>query len=574
MWKFVITSFLLLFVFSVPALSGDVPQFNITLELNESGLSPSSKDSQSFNVLDKAVWDPRTSRLRLIGHRDSRYKISKISYRTYLETILETSNPQVTLLWTEESKMKLRRWVKNLDSSLYLETFTRRLFEIFDENGRLKDNRRWLGEILGIKYFSDPKTPAPNRLEVLQAVFTKAGKSDAGLMVVGLFLFHDSNSYSAKTNSIIKMLLASSNERLSRKISREVKRGRKPSPKTLSKAYVQLLEHMEAAFTLPENSLMQIYFPLLKSQVDPTKAFEKASSHLMNLLPKVLYKDLRKILKHHQEIQIPSDILIQTAGFQPQMRSVYIGVKPDNPLANLLFRADFLSKTLPHQIQLQGVIPGYQTEFSYYRSHPQAQNTAEKIGIRRQMWLFPDSTDWSIGKDQNSLEIREVEMGFHSQVLENRKDVMVEREDYDEFLTAHYESLAQYFPVLHEIREAAKLAIVKHWLQDLNKRGAEPMPVEFNQGPDLIEGRLYLTLAPQFRNGVPNLRFVAEGGVSLSPSPSKGLFQERGKFTFSKDLSISHQKFIHIALKTLSQDLLFVKGEEKKEPPVLGLKGQ
>lgn len=571
------TTCLLLLIFSFPANGQAGLGFTLSQELAEGSPTNLPKTPSAFNVLDRAVWDPQTSHLKLIGHQDPQYSISRIPYQQYFPTILETPNLAVTLVWTEESKKAVRAWIKNLDSSRYLENLTRQLFQLFDEQGRIPKNRRWLARVLGLMpearhveslQASDLRNPgqSPTRLEVLQAVFDQVEKRDAGKILEGLFLFHASDNPSSQTHALIRMLAGIRNDRLFRKVKRDAEKGRKPPKRTLRKVYPQLLDFMEQAFGLRENTLLQVYSLALQRENNPSKAFKKALLLFRDLLPKILQQDLQKIFGRYQEIQVPPEVLVASTGIQPQMKLIYIGAKPENPLADLMFRADYLCKQLPHQPQLQKLIPGYQTEFSFYRDHPQVQDILEKKGVQRRMWVFPDRTILDPEKDANSLELPAVKMSFHIQVLEGNREILLVQAGYDELLTSLYESLAQHFPVLHELREAAKLAVLGRWYQSLPQAGNVPQKgLEFFQGPKTIPGSLYLSWAPQFRNGITNLRWTAEGGIWLGLPPEENFFHPTGTFSFAKDLSSSHRKFLRTSLQTLAKDLLKVKLSEEQK---------
>ena len=544
--------------------------FSLSLNWNHHYPNPNTA-SKLINVLDGAIWNPRTSHLILMGHQDPKYSVHAIPYQQFFKTILKNSNPAVTLLWQENSKNQIIQWMDQLESPSVMQDLSLELFRLFNKEEKIAPDRFWLAEKLGISEIDLKNNP--NRLTVLKEIYSQLGKEKSVFLIEDLFRIKASHYLPASISEMVHVLEIGGYDRWIKKMNQEMKKKGKISSKTYHKVFKKFFVVLEKSFDFPRKSLLKTYKRSFKNFNSPEKAFNVAFEKFFKDWPKNLAKDLHKILNQYDEIQVPPEVLAKILKIEPRMKSVYVGVQKNDPLADLLFRADYLTKHLAHQPRLVASIAGYQTEFSYDQHQLPRMNGStgsRDEQIHRRMWLFPDYTRLAPGNMLFSVVIQETKMAFHEERLLEKNQSKDLKDGYSQLLTSLYDPLSQQFPVLHQMREASKLAALARWYQELPQAHVpKPKKEVFYPGSNDIKGALYFSFSPKIQDGTSRLRMVAEGGALLS-LPSKEFFHSSlgGKFSFTKNLDSHHPNFLKEDLENLARDLLAVKKIKGKPLPL------
>ena len=231
----------------------------------------------------------------------------------------------------------------------------------------------------------------------------------------------------------------------------------------------------------------------------------------------------------------PNGLLIDGNGIQSALGSgpafvsspVYFnGLAPDLELARRMFEGDYLLKRLIHNFRFTSSIPGYQTEFAYEhpRTGPQIAH-AEK----ERAWISVGHLDLAQPPQGTTLEIRGLRMRISVrsgvELGSSVADKTEKPNGYESLITSFYESLAQKYPILHEISEAAKLSGVAQWIRARHRNATLPTAgLTRWKEPETVPGLLYLTLyiPPGQPSGSQNIAvkslLVPTGGVRLSPA--------------------------------------------------------
>jgi hypothetical protein len=221
-----------------------------------------------------------------------------------------------------------------------------------------------------------------------------------------------------------------------------------------------------------------------------------------------------------------------------RVRPEYLDLDPASALARVMLDSDYLGKSLKNNRALEAKILGFQTKFAFERSKPHEPNRVR--GER--LWFWIGHVDLAESNNRNTLEIQGVSMRVGMRQFDDSlRGVQLDSPDekvlpYEARLTALYDQFARQYPVLHELKECAKLAAVARWLRTRDPRVRLPKAgrVKLRQ-PDVLLGLFYAYLSIPSGRGptgppksgqtsfhtVLDVEEVAEGGVSLDPFPGE-----------------------------------------------------
>jgi hypothetical protein len=158
----------------------------------------------------------------------------------------------------------------------------------------------------------------------------------------------------------------------------------------------------------------------------------------------------------------------------------------------------------------------YQTEFAFERNHPVAMTST--VSATCHLWITIDQVDMARSSDGNVFAVRGAKMRFNIQAKGGTNTQATEcSADYANLLTSLYDDFSAEFPVLHELREAAKLAASARWLKTRNSSARLPQAGRSVwNAPTKTAGLLFLMWSPKPpKLGAPAMAIKAMGGVSL-----------------------------------------------------------
>lgn len=216
--------------------------------------------------------------------------------------------------------------------------------------------------------------------------------------------------------------------------------------------------------------------------------------------------------------QVPPELVEDEYHIHPEMTPEYLGVPRDSQLARLMLTSDYLGKQLDNRQDLKRKIPGYQTQVEYQINHPE---TVRRNNTAYRVWISVAGIDAAQSTNGRMLALREAKMRFNIRETDNQHHELPNQQPdgYENVLTGFYDQFAQEFPILHELREAAKLAAVALWMQ--KQSPAVHLPDEGRatwKGPDKVAGLVYIYFTVNLRHESKIIK-MAEGGVSLVPRP-------------------------------------------------------
>jgi len=602
-----------------PSRQTDV--FGKSLETGATGLYRLEEDI-TFNVLDRAEFDPESGLLTLAGHLDSRYATGRIPYLQHLAELIDHPRPEFSLNWTPRSEREVDAFLARLDDPDYQDKMLgdwtawigdggkptavgKALFPVLgiqptksggpggvlgiqirygdysvvvtnlapggaaDRAGvrvgdeiRLVNNNQFghaytfarfidglgagskalldvlrNGELLDIAVTLDPAPGDPwdrmTRYELIGAIFHAAGNHPAGQMVEALGVMDALQKGGWGQEEYMRVLEEIFH--IGKSYNQYADLSSRGRNKTISLAtYRQglrrlLAESFDNIFDPYGRMMTKRFDARMQSGMNPSDAVVKTHADVDEILPAQFAEALRSLYRSRPEIRIPPEIIMQTVGIAPTVVPEYIGFDGSSQLARVLYHADYLGKSLVNKPELADRISGYQTEFSYYRTNPRRNGIAIDNTTER-LWISVENFDLAQSENGQVLETRNAKLRFNIRDLGAGLDREVRPGDYEALLTSLYEDFALEYPVLHELREAAKLMAVANWIKVRDP--AFELPREGRMrwtGPAELPGRIYFTWATERRPGAANFQIMATGGIALVPpvGPSGPVFPEQ-----------------------------------------------
>ncbi len=576
----------------------------------------------TFNVLDRAEFNPESGLLTLAGHLDTRYATGRIPYLQHLAELIDHPRPEFSLNWTPQSEREVDAFLARLDDPDYQDELLGDWTSWIGDGGKPTAVGKALLPLLGVQPIKNGGAGGllgiqiryGDRSVVVTALAPGSAAVRAGIRVGDEITLVNNRQFSHPYTfaRFIDRLGAGSKvqlnmlrdgdfmdisvtldaapgdpwDRLTRyELVGAILHAVKNHPAAqmvetvgvqdaLQKggwgqdAYMRVLEEIfligkthdqfvdldrrgrnkaislaayrQGLRRLLAESFDNVFDPFgrrmtkrfnfrMQSGMNPSDAVVKTYADVDELLPKILAEALPKLYRSRPEIRVPPEIIMQTVGIAPTVVPEFIGFDGNSQLARVLYHADYLGKGLVNTPELAERIAGYQTEFSYYRSNPRRDGIAIDNTTER-LWISVEGFDLAQSENGQVLDTRSAKLRFNIRDQSAGVDREVRPGDYEALLTSLYDEFAHEYPVLHELREAAKLLAVANWIKVRDP--AFELPREGRAGwtgPAELPGRVYFTWATERRAGVANFQMMATGGIALVPpvGPSGPVFPDQ-----------------------------------------------
>lgn len=332
----------------------------------------------------------------------------------------------------------------------------------------------------------------------------------------------------------------------------EVMNGQRSKDAFMNELPRRIVEGMERTLDLPSGSLVDVYDRSRYRSADPWPPLDVAVLELNRLLEPRIKEALRAALNQNDEISMPVAVLDPDSDFKPQVHPRYISIPAHSELARLFIEADYVAKAFLHRPELSEQIPAYQTEYAFSGDR---MGRVEETTSR--LWIEPARMDVHRSADNGTLRFGRTEMRIN---IGRAIGGGAERRDeaYGRFLTDLYDELAQEFHPLHELREAAKLAVVGRWIQ--SQKSGFRLPIEGRarlSPPATLEGFVTLIWSPKRLK----VSLIAPGGIDFNVppiGPSGPVFPDEVRVNVPIDASVvnlkglSRNPVLRLAPSTLS----------------------
>jgi len=477
-------------------------------------------DEIIFNVLDQVDYDSKTGQIALTGHLDTNYRTTGIPYLEYLATLLDNPSPEFSLEWTAESNRRVDDFRRQTGSDAELKKLAREWGTWMDAAGHVTPAGRVIMPMFGISppvdSMGDPWQKM-DRYQIISSVIAAAGNKKGALVVDAYRLIHQTLPNISK-EALISLLNATGTYELIERLYAQLRQGKLTQAQLDLQMYRAICQGLDRAFNLSNQPVTQFFDRSIRQGKSVGDSYDAATVvEFDRQLRGVFETSLRTLWRSKPEIQIPLSVA------SPSLRETliviphYFGVEKQSLLAKLLFDIDYVSKRFVDSPELAADIPGYQTLFTFRRTHPLAFRKSLDISGER-FWTSIERIDASRSTDGNVLAFRDVKMHFN--IREHRadgRDLPIQQlGEYEKLLSSLYEGFAREYPVFHELREAAKLAYAAQWLKT---KSPEPrMPASGRsvwEGPASVPGFMFVTWSPI---GEDVITWSAVGGVSLRVS--------------------------------------------------------
>ncbi len=356
-----------------------------------------------------------------------------------------------------------------------------------------------------------------NRYDILSMLFSKTGMANAARVIDAL------GRYSRITGQIYKKmaledLIGATGQYDNREaLSARYNRGELSANQWRGLVMRGVSQGIERAFRLSPGTLTRDFDAELAKGASAGNAFTATLRALDRQLLKIGESALRNLFNRLDEVIIPASLAEALLGVAPQVHPRYIGMRSDTLLARVMFEADYLAKAIVEMPDLSKRITAYQTQFVFYGKHPATRSPMGR-SITQRLWISIDRVPLVQSPNGHTLSIGDVDMRFNiadvPSAVQGGSSSTESANGYGEFLTSLYDDLAAEFPVLHELREAAKLAAVSRWLRARWPDFRLPANGQSRwQGPETLDGVVYLMWEPQGAR----VQIAAVGGISMVP---------------------------------------------------------
>lgn len=515
----------------------------------------------AFNVLDRIEYDSATGRVVIMGHFDPDFPALAVPYYQHLSTLLQYPAPEFSLEWTVESERRVAELFRRMDSDVELKKIVAEWGRWIDERGKITPAGRYFLPLFGIKpQFSDDHIC--KKIEALRKQGGRAANNLADLMEKTNDLGSCAYNWDAmdRYQIIAKILLSSDDFRGSQLVdamgmlARSTPgRSRQEAIESIyfatntiemayslrdqmvakrisrDQAYTQLNREicraLDGIFSLASQPVYRAFEASLQRDRNPDVALNFCFSEMDRQMFGVLKNAFEKI-KPKGEVHVPLELVNPSLAGTVTAEPKYYNVDGRTLLGKVMLEADFLAKRLINMPELKSRIQGYQTEFEFQRSHPNAGRLTGSTTTYH-LWISIDRVNARQSPDGNILAFDDVTMRFNIREKgKDGRDLPPRPDGYETLLTSLYNELSKELPALHEVREVAKLAYAARWLKFRAPNLTLPSSMRQTwEVPQRVQGTMYVAWSPvQPSVGGAAVAISAMGGISfrLPPVPDVG----------------------------------------------------
>ncbi|MFB9262911.1 PDZ domain-containing protein [Bradyrhizobium erythrophlei] len=281
----------------------------------------------------------------------------------------------------------------------------------------------------------------------------------------------------------------------------------------------KLFARIDEVFRFSGSPTLTAFNSAISRGVDAGSAVSVGFAAFDKVYPRKFGEYLDRIMLRPEGVQIPAEVIESVVRIHPEMAPEFIGIGPDTLLARAMFAGDYVIKQMANRPDLKSFIPEYQTKLEYDQTHPASKKTESTYRI----WISVAKVDQAPSADGLSLNIRDARLQFNMREQQNHRDLPPSPGGYESKLNAIIDQLERYYPVLHELREAAKLSSAANWIR--SKTPGFRLPSEGMvrwSAPSRVPGLVfeYLT-SPDPSYLKAKIHWIAEGGVSLVVPPDQ-----------------------------------------------------
>lgn len=460
------------------------------------------EQSAEINVLERVYFNATSGELTLVGRHDPQFASGAIPYLQHLALLLESTNPEFTLTWTAASERKLDAFFARMDRPEELKKLVDDVGAL-NRGGSVPASAQWLLAYLGVTPIGG-RYPNLDRDDFSSVLLAKAGNRAGACVVIAAKGMRASETQgdAARQKAFDEFVRALG--------------------LSTGSAERRVCEQLDAVFAIEGRPVGRAFDAAASKGVGNHAALNACFAEFNNHRRGIIERAFDKVFGGAQELVIPLSGVAELMGATPEVVPTYRGTEATSRLARVVLEADYLGKSL---INLAGEdakgIPGYQTEFAFNRAHPGKRSR----NATQHLWFSFGAVESSVSRDGNVMRLGGSTVRVNIREYDKAgRNLPAVTGGYGDLLTSLYPALAQKYPVLHELREVGKLAVVADWIKKRNRTFR--LPKEGRQvfvTPATLPGVVYLNLALVQRVGSGNTTLSAVGGVSLAAPPPGGM---------------------------------------------------
>ena len=487
------------------AVLSQFPQWN-RAHLNRTSGIYMLERAKTFNVLDKVVFNPENGHITLLGHTDGRYPRLEIPYLQHLATLLETESPAFSLNWTPQSQARIDDLFRRMDSDAEVKRMVARWGEWVDANQKVTPMGRFFMPLFGV-------TPTNDRFEIIASILRASGNYKGAEIVVKTGVVTRLMNQPGMNNAVIDLI----NTAVPAETMRNIQAMTHLTNDQRGFRIMQTMcSNLDQIYGLSNQPVRSAFDQAIRQRLDSGTAMTRALAELDRQFRTVLGNAMRDLLHRHDRIRVPPEVIQYTLGIRPEVIPEFIGMDPRSQLARVMYQADYVGKQIPNRMDLEEKIPGFLTEFAYEQRNPGRADRFQSTSTHR-LWISVDNVDFVQSPDGYTLKTRDVRMRFNMREMRDGRDLSPRSGSYEALLTSVYDDLAHEFPVLHELRETAKLKAVANWLKRIRPDFSLPVSGRTMwQGPSKVPGLVYFVWSTRPLPGRAVASMIAMGGVCLT----------------------------------------------------------
>lgn len=440
---------------------------------------PVKRCLSDINVLTYAVIDPDSRVITLIGKYDPSYKTGPIPYYDLLNDAIKSPYPWFSLEPTKETKSGVERIHSSIGAdvqrmysdSSYCNTWAMNLLNMLLTDPSLqRDRAQFIKK--GAEAF---QITEDEMLKVLQKSSKTSNVSEEEMMPIlgktlrGMGYEQVGSALLAQPEGTQRVLELLGIRDEVAAVAAKYHSGEM----TEARASLEITVLMESAILrglrVPESDVTSRANMVLNGRMS-AEAFQQ---YMEERLMAIIVDGVG--LKMFNGLTLSHELLCKMYSVPtPQMGLVFRDIPADSLLGDILFRADYVLKSICTSPDVKNSIPGFPTEMNYmYESSVKKGiripgDAGAEVGHR----LIPGEVKMRVSPsgtlvlfDEANVKIigwiiKTVGKRCTSEVASVMKSSV---EGYSDYLTQHYDELAKVFPELHRIREAEKLIALARW---------------------------------------------------------------------------------------------------------------
>lgn len=481
-----------------------------------------------FDTLDGAVFDSAQHTLTVYGHAAHPGKVADRHYLALLADALEAERPILSLEWTPESEAQVDRAMAWFADDRNNEAITSRLAKTFDDSGRVIPQAVAFYKALGVDL-----RVGMNKYEFNAAMLAAAGRPGAADALRSLGTWVEAarrGDIQARNAAVQDLSRVLGDYDFIAGVAAEYRAGRISAENMIDRVWPRLLTDLAHAFGWSEAPYVQKYWNSRRAGMSLDDATAEAMYLIQVDLNNLPRQALDAVMAKREEIVLPPEVMRQVLGSEPVVHAVVSGMPERGRLAAVAFDADYFAKTLFDSPDLSARVPGYKGYFAWLRArneHP--------VSEQGHLWISPGEFELVESSDQHTLRFSRAPMKFHieSYAAGRRSVARPQLSAYADLLTAVYDDIGRQYPVLEDLREAAKVVAVARWLRQRGYQAYLPRAGrEVVMLPPQVPGVLYMVMA--VKKGPSGAILTAAGGIDYAGEGKPRVLREDAATRFTR----------------------------------------